>query len=859
MALNQLGLGFLFTATDLASGVMARVRSGFTRTQQEVGKFGDRSQDAFKQFAIGAGMMTAGLGGLAVFGMASAKASEFGHQVARIRTVIDEASLSTQAARDATMGLASTYGISALQQADGLYETISAGITDAKEATELLAVANQFAVGGTTDLKGSVDVLTSAVNTYRDQGIDAAQASDLMFTAIAAGKTTASELAQSLGEVAPTAHAAGVSFSELQASIAALTVQGVKTPQAVTGLNAMMSNLMKPTSDAATEAKRLGIEFSATALKTMGLKGVLAQLAGNTKVNDSTFVNLFGSIDGAKAAFVLTANEGAKFNEVLAQMENSSGATKKAFEIMSSTAKFQGDRFMALKENTLILIGEGLEPLKASVYKTVNGWLEAFGKLPKPTRDMLVKVAALASAALTLVGVIIMAKAAFGLAAMALAPFVVAVGGIGAVFLPVVAVVGAVVAAIFGFKHAFEQNVGGIGTKFEGIIGGIRTTWEALTQLFTTGQLDAALSAEFIGGKNKGVNFAVEIKIIADRIVNFFSGIATGFRAAIDAAAPAFEAFGEALSSLGISLGPLSNSAAENGAAFADWGAVGKSVGEVLGKVATLVVRAMTVILKLVDVVGSVVTALGGLETVLIVVQTYMAFMAAKAIVGLVTGLGSIAIGAAGAAGSIAGSLVPALGALKGLSIASMLTGAAAAMKGFVSSAALAAGPILAAAAAIGALLLAYDQLRKLSSELGKDGGSDMWKKLKNDVGFTSDEEYQRELGIVQGKEFDFQSHAKDRTAAPPAVPPISSFDAEPMTMMPGVASVAPAGADAAAFADMSQTAAVAAARAAMSSLPPTQINATLQVDAEVLGRLAMKANASEASRSGAATGVDVG
>jgi hypothetical protein len=52
---------------------------------------------------------------------------------------------------------------------------------------------------------------------------------------------------------------------------------------------------------------------------------------------------------------------------------------------------------------------------------------------------------------------------------------------------------------------------------------------------------------------------------------------------------------------------------------------------------------------------------------------------------------------------------------------------------------------------------------------------------------------------------------------------------------------------------------AAAAARAAMAGLPPTQVNATMVVDGEVLGRIAARANASDASRSGASSAVDMG
>lgn len=68
------------------------------------------------------------------------------------------------------------------------------------------------------------------------------------------GKTTFGELAGSIGQVAPTANAAGVSIDDLLASVASLTANGIGTSEAMTGIKAALSNIIKPTSDASKMA-----------------------------------------------------------------------------------------------------------------------------------------------------------------------------------------------------------------------------------------------------------------------------------------------------------------------------------------------------------------------------------------------------------------------------------------------------------------------------------------------------------------------------------------------------------------------------------------------------------------------------
>jgi TP901 family phage tail tape measure protein len=598
MALNQLGLGMVFTATDLASGVMKKLEGQFSQTRNEVGQFQTANKDMFSQFATGASIMGAGLVTMGAFAPAMSAAADFEQQIANIRTVIDEAALSTDDARAATMKLAATYGGDAVQQANALYETISAGVTDATEATQLLEVANKFAVGGSAEMAQSIDVLTSAVNVYREQGLTAAQASDVMFTAIAAGKTTAAALSQSLGEVAPSAQAAGISFSELNGAIATLTVQGIRTPQAVTGMNAMLSNMMKPSKDAADEAKRLGIEWDSTALKSKGLQGMLKQLSGNTKVNNDTMINLFGSIDGIKAALALTSNGGKKFDEVLQQMSESVGATDKAFGIMSGTTKFQASRFMALAKNALILIGDAIEPLTGAILKFGNDALEAFGNLPGPLITLAARGVFLAGALATLVGALTAARGAAGLALPALR--MLGVSGFGAIATavgPALVAIAAGAAVIYAFKYAVDNNLGGIADTFNEKFGGVRLAFDALKQLFMDGGFSGEVREEFLKGGNPAIEFAKQVYVVANRVQAFLQGMGEGFSAVMDRAGPSFEQFTDALQLLGNALGLTSTTAKENGDAFDAMIGTGASFGQTVAGIAVFLVDTATAVI----------------------------------------------------------------------------------------------------------------------------------------------------------------------------------------------------------------------------------------------------------------------
>ena len=136
------------------------------------------------------------------------------------------------------------FGVEMGDVLEASYQAISAGV--APEATiKFLETATKTAKAGVTELTTSVDVLTSVINAY---GLDISQAghlSDLLFTAIRLGKTRLEEIAPTLGRILPLANSMGVEFGQITAAIAALTVQGSPTSEAMTQIRAALVALSK--------------------------------------------------------------------------------------------------------------------------------------------------------------------------------------------------------------------------------------------------------------------------------------------------------------------------------------------------------------------------------------------------------------------------------------------------------------------------------------------------------------------------------------------------------------------------------------------------------------------------------------
>jgi TP901 family phage tail tape measure protein len=235
---------------------------------------------------------------------------------------------------DEVLALTATFGQTQTSTIKAYYDAISAGIKES-QVFAFLKDASKAAIAGVTDIGTATDALTSVLNAYQLGAEKASFVSDAFFGAIKVGKTTFAELAESIGTVAPLAFAGGVGLKELMAVIAGITKVGLPTTLAITGVKAMITQLLKPSVEATAAAKRLGIEWGASALKAKGLAGILQELAENADIDTEATALLFGNVRGLGPALALMSNDANILKESMKVLGASTGSVNKAFAIMS--------------------------------------------------------------------------------------------------------------------------------------------------------------------------------------------------------------------------------------------------------------------------------------------------------------------------------------------------------------------------------------------------------------------------------------------------------------------------------------------------------------------------------------------
>ena len=337
-------------------------------------------------------------------------------------------------------------GVATSESIPALYQAISAGVPQ-DNVFEFLETAQMAAVGGVTDLETAVDGISSVVNAYGADIVNATDASDMLFTAVKLGKTDFEQLSRSVFQVAPIAASLGVGFGDVAASLATLTAQGVPTSVAATQIKAAVSELGKEGTKASDAFKEMtGQSFQEFIDGGGNLEQAFSAMAAGADSMGQSVLDSFGSIEAGQAVLALTADGGEAFASAIGEMGASAGATETAFSTMEDSVGRDFDKLKASLEVLLIDIGEKLLPVVQNVVGFVQELADAFGdrglagvlevlrRKAQPIQDFFMRNKPLLAAVAVVIGGVLVAAVYSLVAAFAalLSPFVLIAGALAA-------------------------------------------------------------------------------------------------------------------------------------------------------------------------------------------------------------------------------------------------------------------------------------------------------------------------------------------------------------------------------------------------------------------------------------------
>ena len=230
---------------------------------------------------------------------------------------------------------------SSLDLLSASYDVASAGFGETAELTDVLKASQLGATGGFSELATVADATTSVLNAYGLESDKAAKLVDGFIQTQNDGKIVVDQYAQQIGRLAPIAAGAGVGIDELNAAISTVTATGVPVESTFAGLRQVIAAIQKPTSEAAKAAEKLGIDFSATALSTKGLGGVLEELVAKGGASEETLAQFFGSVEARTAILPLLNDQLVSFNKNLDNQAKAQGTAAEAAFTAQNTIQGQ--------------------------------------------------------------------------------------------------------------------------------------------------------------------------------------------------------------------------------------------------------------------------------------------------------------------------------------------------------------------------------------------------------------------------------------------------------------------------------------------------------------------------------------
>ncbi|MFF8769062.1 phage tail tape measure protein [Kitasatospora sp. NPDC015120] len=349
------------------------------------------------------GFVTGGLvlGAILAAGVAGAISLE--KEMANVLTISEQITGdNVRAFTDEIVRLSTELPQTATQLAEGLYQIVSTGF-DGAEAMEILEVSAKGASAGLTTTETAATALLGVLKAYGMPASAAADVMDIMFMTVNKGVISFEELAAQLGDVVPMAAAAGISFDDLSAALAAITLAGIPAAESATSLNMLMSRLMKPTKDLAGLIHGLGYESAASAVEQDGLYVVLGKINAATGGAAEATVNYFKDIRAVRAMLALAAADGKNYADTYSAITSAverADATQRAYSIQMDTVSGQFSLFKNEAAAAGIDIGRILLPVLQELAQDASIVAGAVNDLPGPVKSAIGVLMALGAIAL---------------------------------------------------------------------------------------------------------------------------------------------------------------------------------------------------------------------------------------------------------------------------------------------------------------------------------------------------------------------------------------------------------------------------------------------------------------------------
>lgn len=625
--MDQVGLGILFSARDMASGPVGLLQRNFTGLQQSVTAGAARIVAGFGIVVAGVTSLRAGLDLLRGSFDLAVHAGQFQQTL----TAVGAVTRATRGEMDALTNSAIQAGIrtqfSPNEAAEGLQSLATAGL-NARNAMDVLNPVLDLATGslGQLGVAGSAEAVVGTLNAYQLSAREATRITDQLLRTTQLTNFQARDFQVGLSRSA----ASGAQFNQtfegtlavmgllrnanIEASVASTSyreaVRRVFTDQqalqqlrrlhvrsfdAETGAARQAADVMYDVAQATRDMT--DEERSAIITRIFGVRGMIAY---NAVAQAQTEVLR----DGRR----VTLTQADAYNHLTNEIRTASGTAQEFSDRVLGT--FQGQ--MVLLTGTIdtlkTVVGDTFakvfRPVVKLVTDTLNGFIRVWRAIPESARFVVAGLVLFTSALLVIGGGLGIVVGGVVLVIAILGDLLLVILGVMAAIVvamaPVFIVWGAMIAAVLAVRQAYMENLGGMADFIDGWVSRVRLAWDALRALFTGQDLSEEIISQLNAAGNEGVNsFVWTVWRAWQNIQEVYMGLRAGFREVWTSMGPVFQelqaAFTELVEAVRVVFRELGMELPTEG-----YFNLGQTIGRVLGGALRLIIQALTWVIRLV-------------------------------------------------------------------------------------------------------------------------------------------------------------------------------------------------------------------------------------------------------------------
>lgn len=516
------------TQTTATTGRLRDANGRFVKGGKAVtSTFGGMTAAAGGFAGIAAGLPTAlaGIGaGMAALGTINL-AADFESQMSTIKALTGASGEEMKQMTDLALEMGAKTKYSALESARGMEELLKAGLSPATVQAGGLEAALSLATAGGLELADSAEIMSTAMNAFKSDGLEASEVANTLAGAANASATSVGELKFGLSMVSAVASGLGVSFKDTNTALAVFAQNGLKGSDAGTSLKTMLMNLSPATKAAEEQMMDLGIVTEDGANKFYDAQGnmkSMAEVAGllqdslsglNAEQRTNALRTMFGA-DAIRAGNILY-KEGADGIKNMYDEMSKVTALDVAKEKMNN-ASGAIEQFKGALETMQIVLGTAALPAIKNMATWMANLLESFQQ-GGAMDGFTAAIKAVADGLYAL-------RVPLGIAALVTA-VTLAISGlsmvIGVIASPIGLVVGAIALLGWGFVTAYKQSEG-----FRNAMGAVATAVKGVFELFKGNTGSGVQLLNSLGLSSETITkIMTAVRVVKETVTNTWTGI----------------------------------------------------------------------------------------------------------------------------------------------------------------------------------------------------------------------------------------------------------------------------------------------------------------------------------------------